>query len=392
VLTFQLPGVAGIGQLLESSREHFGWPWERVRLPVFLAWMLALFINQFFAMNSMAEGAARYLMVRDCRQARYTAGLLAILILIAPVLLLLPPLALAVSGADLTREYSQLTRPEEAAYVATSLRLLPQGMMGLLVSAIFAATMSTMDSALNRNAGIFSLNVFKVWIRPEASEKQLLVVGKVFTLVFGLLVIGIAIFVHYFRTMGLFDLVILVVASVSLPLVIPLFYGLFIRSAPAWAGWTTTLCGFLTAQFIRWGLDLERLAGVMSSEPLSAQELIDARYALTVFGVFAVSSSWFLLASILNRRSRGMPSPVRSFYADLAREVDAHNEGIEDNAAVQYAILSTLCLVYGGFILSGILIPNSFAGRACFLFAGFIMLGIGCILRMKIKSQPVQKP
>lgn len=385
VMTFQIPEIPGPIALIESAKDHFGMPWETVRMPVLIAWMLALFINQFFALNSMAEGAARYLMVRDGRQARKAAGLLAVLILLAPVLLIIPPLALAISGADLSGNYSQLTRPEEAAYVAISLRLLPEGMMGFLVCAIFAATMSTMDSSLNRNAGIFSLNVYKIWMRPAASEKELLLVGKTFTLFFGILVILIAVGVHYFRTMGLFDLVILVVASVSLPLVIPLFYGLFIRSAPRWAGWTTTLCGFTTAQFIHWAVDIPRLAEVLFGEGLSQQELTDFRYALTVFSVFLLSSSWFFLSSYLNRRQILIPEEIRAFYKDLETPVDPEKEGIQDNAASQYQILSILCLVYGGFILLGFLIPNTLAGRFCFLFAASIMIGIGSLLRLKLR-------
>lgn len=44
---------------------------------------------------------------------------------------------------------------KEATFLVFVKKTMPVGMVGLMMSAMFAATMSSMDSALNRNAGIF---------------------------------------------------------------------------------------------------------------------------------------------------------------------------------------------------------------------------------------------
>ena len=51
---------------------------------------------------------------------------------------------------------------------------MPVGMLGLLLSGIFASTMGQMDSGLNRNAGYFIKNFYQVQFRPHASERELL--------------------------------------------------------------------------------------------------------------------------------------------------------------------------------------------------------------------------
>ena len=45
--------------------------------------------------------------------------------------------------------------------------------------------MSSMDSGLNRNAGIFVKNFYESVLRPNASEKELLLTGKLVTLALG---------------------------------------------------------------------------------------------------------------------------------------------------------------------------------------------------------------
>jgi Na+/proline symporter len=40
------------------------------------------------------------------------------------------------------------------------MQTMPAGLLGLLVTGIFSATMSSMDTGLNRNAGVFIKNVY----------------------------------------------------------------------------------------------------------------------------------------------------------------------------------------------------------------------------------------
>jgi SSS family solute:Na+ symporter len=63
---------------------------------------------------------------------------------------------------------------------------LPLGIAGLLIAAIFAAAMSSMDTSLNSAATLFLCDVYKRYWRPHAGERESMKVLYVATLVFGI--------------------------------------------------------------------------------------------------------------------------------------------------------------------------------------------------------------
>lgn len=72
-------------------------------------------------------------------------------------------------------------------FIATE---LPVGLKGLIIAAIMAASMSTVDSALNSSATVLYLDYYKKYFRPNASEKNSIGFLRIMTVVWGLL--GIA--------------------------------------------------------------------------------------------------------------------------------------------------------------------------------------------------------
>jgi solute:Na+ symporter, SSS family len=64
---------------------------------------------------------------------------------------------------------------------------LPVGMAGLLIAAIFAAAMSSMDTSLNSSATLWLCDVHRRYIRPEAGERESMIVLYAGTLVFGVI-------------------------------------------------------------------------------------------------------------------------------------------------------------------------------------------------------------
>ena len=65
-----------------------------------------------------------------------------------------------------------------ATMVAT---MLPLGLRGLVIGGMLAALMSSLSSLFNSSASLFTLDVYKK-IKPQASEKQLVFVGRMATL------------------------------------------------------------------------------------------------------------------------------------------------------------------------------------------------------------------
>ena len=63
---------------------------------------------------------------------------------------------------------------------------IPSGLLGLIVSAILSAAMSTISSGMNSSATVFSVDIYNRYIKPEISDKQNLSVLHIGTVIFGL--------------------------------------------------------------------------------------------------------------------------------------------------------------------------------------------------------------
>ena len=88
--------------------------------------------------------------------------------------------------------------------------LIPAGFRGLVLVGILASVMSTISAFLNSISTLFTLDVYKKWINPEADEKKLVTVGTyatLFLMIFSVLyspfigIIGGGIF-NYFQMMA----------------------------------------------------------------------------------------------------------------------------------------------------------------------------------------------
>ena len=139
----------------------------------------------------MMEGAAKYVYVKNGPDAkRATLVSLFGFLLLSPVWMI-PALAAAILHPNLTAEFPKLNNAHEGAYVAMAISLLPRGLLGLLVSAVFAASVAKMTSMLSIGSGIFVRNFWIRIVDRKASEERQVAVGRIFTLVYGLLWIGV---------------------------------------------------------------------------------------------------------------------------------------------------------------------------------------------------------
>ncbi|MBS1520863.1 MAG: sodium:solute symporter [Bacteroidetes bacterium] len=63
---------------------------------------------------------------------------------------------------------------------------IPVGLIGLIVSAVLSAAMSTISSGMNASSTVFSLDIYKRYFKPSINEKQKLRILHLATVVFGL--------------------------------------------------------------------------------------------------------------------------------------------------------------------------------------------------------------
>lgn len=81
---------------------------------------------------------------------------------------------------------------------------LPAGVAGLLIAAIFAATMSTISSNINSVATAFSVDFYKRFV-PTASDKRMVNVARYACIISGLIGMGIALLMATWEILSLLD-------------------------------------------------------------------------------------------------------------------------------------------------------------------------------------------
>ncbi|SDZ85004.1 sodium:solute symporter [Pedobacter hartonius] len=64
---------------------------------------------------------------------------------------------------------------------------IPTGLVGLIISAIMSAAMSTISSGMNSSATVFSIDIYKRYINPSMNEKQLMKLLYITTAIFGIM-------------------------------------------------------------------------------------------------------------------------------------------------------------------------------------------------------------
>jgi SSS family solute:Na+ symporter len=384
------------GFVSKLPQHHLHWT-QACRPEILSLWIVAFAIKQFISTNNMLE-ASRYLTAKDSHQARKAALLASLLFVLGPIVWFIPPMVARITHPDLHTLFPALKNPSEAAFVVAGLDNLPAGMLGLLISGIFGATMSTMDVGLNKNAGFFVKNFYQVVVRPQASEREQLVAGKIVTLVLGVLVILGATIVSTSES-TLFNTMVKLGALVALPYSVPLIWGTLVKRAPAWAGWTTVLVGFVSSLLVTRFLTGPWLSQVMgwTSNPLSKRETGDWELLAGVLVNTLVCSAWFLGSCLFSRRrSAGEIERVEKFFEQMRTPVNFDREIGNANDAKQQHTLGVLCLIYGSAISLLILIPNSLLGRLGMVFCSGSILCIGALLlylsRRKTKSVKIPEP
>jgi SSS family transporter len=71
---------------------------------------------------------------------------------------------------------------------------MPPVVLGLIIAAIFAAAMSSIDSVLNALSGATIVDIYRRWLHPHCSEAHAVRAGKVMTLVWGVVATTMALF------------------------------------------------------------------------------------------------------------------------------------------------------------------------------------------------------
>ncbi len=379
-----LPEVGGFSGFFDKLPEHYinFNVFERPAVWISLMMMFTT-VNVLRALDLNTNGA-KFLTVKDGHHAKKACMMMIVGTAIVPLIAFTPIMAVGMLDFDLPSMFPNLKSANEGAYVAIAMKVLPQGMMGLMVCSIFAATLSSMDTALNKNAGFFVKNFYGDIINPKASEKTLLRLGRVFSVVFGGIVMGAAILISMFREADLFSMLLKFNVLLQFPLIIPMVLGILYRRTPGWSCWSTVLVSMSAAWLTQSLLDIEQFCAALGMElPLNALEAKDMTFIVSGLITLLAGTAWYFLTALFYEKSASKPyrESVDSFYKDMNTPIDHEAEETGNQDAAQYRNMSLMCFVYGGAICLGFLIPNAIGGRMLFIYCGGTFLAIGGLLR-----------
>ena len=340
-------------------------------------WASAMVTKGFLVFNSMYAGP-RYFSVKNGREARKAAILASALFLIGGLIWFLPPITARLIFAEDVMALG-ISKPAEAAYAIASIKLLPVGLIGLIVVAILTATMSTMDTGLNTNVAILVKDIYPKLLRrfkwKPKSESELLRYGRLYTWLMGVFILLLALYLAQQKGKGIFEIMLDVGALLMSPIQIPLMWGLFIRRTPSWAAllsigcaFTVSLMAFLNVPLSTFGFSLE------------ATWTFQAKF----FGVLAAGSFGFLIsipfAPLKGSEHRNM---VDQFITTMKTPIDFDAEIGQCNDLAQLKVIGWFGAAIAVFIALMLIIPNPVDGRLAITTLALI---IGSVSALMIKA------
>lgn len=166
----------------------------------------------------------------------------------------------------------------DTALPLLSLAVLPTGFKGLVIAGLLAALMSSLSSVFNSCSTLFTMDIYQRY-RPNASKKQLVVVGQVATLV--LIVLGLAwIPLMEFIKGGLFQKLQSIQAYIAPPIAAVFLVGVLSKRITPKAAKITLLAGAVIG-IIRLGLEL--MQDHLTGASLFFTEINFLHFALILF-------------------------------------------------------------------------------------------------------------
>ncbi|MBN3034005.1 MAG: sodium/sugar symporter [Bacteroidales bacterium] len=127
--------------------------------------------NQYIIQRGLAAKS-----IREAQRGVIFAGYLKLLI---PLVVVIPGIAAFV----MTRETGTLIEPSDRAYPWLLHEFVPAGFKGLTFAALAAAIVSSLASMLNSTSTIFTMDIYKKFIRKNLSETAMVPVGRITSLI-----------------------------------------------------------------------------------------------------------------------------------------------------------------------------------------------------------------
>jgi SSS family transporter len=330
-------------------------------------WLISMFI---IGTIGFAGGSGqRFFSVKDEKSALRVGLFAGALSLLGPFIFGIPPLVAKVFWPDLSQvEFFKPyvgNNPQDLVYVGLCLLFLPNGLIGVFLAAMLAATMSTLSAVYNMVSSIFARDIYGTIVRRRLDDKEMLRVGKRASIGIGLIVVALAV-LFVTSQFGIFNLMQAFFTLFNIPVSVPLAFGLIFRRVPKWSavgsitwgllagvtaryllGWdigpqvylaiVLTLSIFVTSRWTAQLYERNKVALILIGGAITGalgllftntivNPLTEHEVPLAWFSAAAFGSSLYFFARLFTLETEADRATVREFFKKLDTPVDVARE------------------------------------------------------------------
>jgi SSS family solute:Na+ symporter len=244
-----LRAVGGVAPFLSTNADklhmilpanHVDYPWTILLVGIWVPNLFYWGLNQFITQRTLGA--------KSLRHGQNGIIFAALIKLVIPFIIVLP----GIMAFQLAASGQLQIGAADTAYPALIKELLPVGLRGLMLAALFGAVMSSLDSMLNSASAIFTMDLYKRHFRPEAGPRRLVLVGRAMTAVFVLFGCLIAPGLANPAFKGIFNYIQMFQGFISPGIVTVFLFGLLVRRAPTPAAMAAMLLNIPIYGLLLW--------------------------------------------------------------------------------------------------------------------------------------------
>lgn len=354
--------IGGPANFVHKAPVNFFKPFNQEYTPGF---MLAFIIYQVFYIGGNWAYVQRYTTVSTPKNAKKVAGLFTVLYFVSPFIWMIPPMIYRLINPGLQGLQT------EDAYIMLIQRVMPAGLIGLVLAGMVSATSSKANTTINMAATVFAQDIYRSLIRKKATDKETILIARFFTLLFGIGTILIAIWIP--SAGGIVEVVLSTASIAGSALFAPVIWTLFSKRQNGVSIVTATSVSLIANLFLK-------------VAPKYMWHITFSRTTETVLGV-GIPIFCLAIFEIYNRyKNVNQPTfaelkPHRYLSIATANETDFAAQ--TQNVFGIKVIAICIAIVGAGIVLLGLLATSY---NTTVITVGGIILVLGGIILSKIKK------
>jgi len=240
VIPIAFSHIGGVDHFVSAAPPRF---FEFANEDYTFGFMLAFIIYQTFYIGGNWSYVQRYTSVKREKDSKKVAGIFTVLYFISPFIWMVPPMIYRIINPNLQG------LDTEDAYMMLIQQVMPAGLIGLVLAGMISATSSKANTTINMAATVFAQDIYKNLLRPSSGDKEVILVARLFTFLFGVGTILIAIWIP--SAGGIVEVVLSTASIAGGAIFAPIIWTLFSKRQTGFSVVTATLVSLCINLFLK---------------------------------------------------------------------------------------------------------------------------------------------